>query len=528
MTSVSRRYGHQGAPFERASGEGSAAHGAPVVLMVSGGADSSALLLLAATSSLNIEDGRGEARIGRERLHVLHVNHRARPLDAQEDEEFVRELAGRFGVPVTVVSVDVPALTRASHGRSFEDVARDVRYEAAADLADELSERSGTRPGDARILTAHTADDRVETFFMNALRGSGPAGLSSIPRRRNRIVRPLLDRTHEELCELLRMRGIIWREDSTNADERFLRNYVRREIVPPAKARNPRLVEALSSTCDLLGDEDAYLTGIAAEALRRLTVEEGDGYRLLDLRALALEDVAVARRVVRRAILSCEPSARLEARHVNSALTLVAEGSGSMTAPLGVDVAADRGVLVIRARRAQTRLASGWLSVPGRLTLGSLLPEALDFSEVELVEDGDRADRVGGGPRRLTLGARFRRTAALGDLVATARTFGLEHEGAAVLLDAEACGLSSHDAASRLWVGPPEPGEVLFPLGMNGRSKRLSDLLSEVGVPARERPLVPVVRRAPKGEIVWVAGIRADERARVTSTTKTLVVLTLE
>ena len=96
-----------------------------------------------------------------------------------------------------------------------------------------------------------------------------------------------------------------------------------------------------------------------------------------------------------------------------------------------------------------------------------------------------------------------------------------------MMLDAEACGLSPKDPGARLWVGPPEAGEVLCPLGMGGRSKRLSDLLAEAGVPARERARVAVVRRAPKGEIVWVAGIRADERVRVTSATATLVLLTL-
>ena len=85
--------------------------------MVSGGADSTALLLLAATSELDIDDGRGTARIARERLHVLHVNHGLRGLDAQEDEEFVRELSARFGIPCTVRRVDVAGL--ASEGLSL-------------------------------------------------------------------------------------------------------------------------------------------------------------------------------------------------------------------------------------------------------------------------------------------------------------------------------------------------------------------------------------------------------------------------
>ena len=106
MPSVARRYGPGGtgstAPFERPSRATDDALLAPVVLMVSGGADSTALLVLAATSALDIEDGRGRARIARERLHVLHVNHRLRGIDADEDEEFVRDLAARYGIPCTI------------------------------------------------------------------------------------------------------------------------------------------------------------------------------------------------------------------------------------------------------------------------------------------------------------------------------------------------------------------------------------------------------------------------------------------
>ena len=112
---------------------------------------------------------------------------------------------------------------------------------------------------------------------MNAIRGAGASGLSSIPRRRNRIVRPLLDRTHEELCEILRMRGIVWREDDTNADTRYLRAYVRHKLMPVIERRNPRVTASLASTCDILSDEDAYLTSVASRALRDLTRGEKDG-----------------------------------------------------------------------------------------------------------------------------------------------------------------------------------------------------------------------------------------------------------
>ena len=105
----------------------------------------------AATSALDIEDGKGCARIARERLHVLHINHQLRGVDAEEDEEFVRGLSARYGVPCTVESVDVEALAK-QHGDNVENVGREVRYAAAARLANELSAQMGCPRSAARIF----------------------------------------------------------------------------------------------------------------------------------------------------------------------------------------------------------------------------------------------------------------------------------------------------------------------------------------------------------------------------------------
>ncbi len=497
MPSVSRRYAASGGRFERPSGRPDAELGAPVILMVSGGADSTALLVLAATSALDIDDGRGPARVARERLHVLHVNHGLRGLDAEEDEEFVRDLAARFGVPCTIRRADVAAIA-ADAGDNVENAGRELRYAEAARLANELSERLGTPRSAARILTAHTADDRAETFFMNAIRGTGAAGLSSIPRRRNRIVRPLLDRTHEELCDLLRMRGIVWREDDTNADTRYLRAYVRHEVMPVARARNPRVVASLASTCDILSDEDAYLTSVAARALRDLTRREGEGLLVLDAARLAATEVAIARRVVRAALLAVCPAARLEARHVAGVLRAVAAGEGSLTVPMGVTVRVEHGLLVLRSRPGVPAPVAAWLEVPGRLALA----------------DGR------------TLAARVIEAPAGTDPAARARAHALEWAGESVLLDAVAAGVDPA-RGGRLWVDAPRPGDVLCPLGMHGQSKKVSDLLGEAHVPLGDRSAVPVVRSAPTGPIVWVAPIRPDERVRCAPATRWLLELTL-
>ncbi len=494
MPSVARRYGPGGtgstAPFERPSRATDDALLAPVVLMVSGGADSTALLVLAATSALDIEDGRGRARIARERLHVLHVNHRLRGIDADEDEEFVRDLAARYGIPCTIRRVDVAALAAASPGGNVENAGREVRYSEATRLANELSAQLGTPRSAARILTAHTANDRAETFVMNAIRGTGASGLSSIPRRRNRVVRPLLDRTHDELCEFLRMRGIV--------------AYVRHEVMPVLERRNPRVVASLSTTCDILSDEDAYLTAVAARTLRDLTRRMGEGALALDAARLSACEVAIARRVARAAILEVCPNARLEARHIAQVLSLVAAGTGSASIPMGVDARVEYGLLFLRARAPKAHDFAGWLEVPGELPLGD--------------------PRPGRAPAHLS--ARLLPAPDGADIPALALSHGREWAGTSVLLDASACGIDAN-LGGRLWVDSPHPGDVLCPLGMHGQSKKVSDLLNEARIPAAERPLVPVVRTSPTGPVVWVAGIRADERARCTPRTSHLLELSL-
>ena len=516
MPSVSRRYASSQGPFERPSGRAAAQASGPVVLMVSGGADSTALLVLAATSELDIDDGRGPARIARERLHVLHVNHQLRGVDADADEAFVLNLCASFGIPCTVRRVDVAALAASPDApdSNVENAAREVRYAAAAELANELCEQAGLPRSAARIVVAHTANDRAETFFMNAIKGSGTQGLSSIPRRRNRIVRPLLDRTHAELCDLLRMRGITWREDATNADTRYLRAFVRHEIVPLALARNPRLLENMDATCDILSDEDAYLTQLATRALLALERRHDEGLEVLDAGRLAATDVAVARRIVRLAVARTCPDCRLDARHVARVLTLVAAGEGSLTLPTGVDARVAYGALFLRARPlAPAAPASGWLEVP---PLAQASPSSTTISApgptgaLELPGVG-------------TLTARLREVGPGTEPAALARAHGREWEGASVLLDAQAAGIPA--LGGRLWVDTPQTGDVLCPLGMHGQSKKLSDLLIDEKVPAAERQLVPVVRTAPTGAIVWVAPIRADERARVTSASRVLLEL---
>lgn len=464
---------------------------APVILMVSGGADSCALLVLAATDTLDIAENTGDVAIARERLHVLHINHMARGLSAQEDEEFVIELAKRYGIPTTVRHIDVVNEAKAS-GLGFEGYAREVRYQAAQELVTRLSREFGTKERDARILTGHTIDDRAETFVMNALRGSGAAGLSGLKARRGKIVRPLLSKTHAELCEYLRMRNIVWCEDDTNTDTSYLRNYIRHEVLAPVAQRLPAAVKNIATSAAILGDEDSFLKGLAKQRLAELITFQAEGIVVLSASRLVREDIALARRMVREALLSLLPSARLESKHIEAVLRLAAKGAGSIEIVEGCSVSVAYNALVLKTQDAKARV--GNLAVPGFFdTLQGRLKAC-----VRKAEKGTNpcllAQQIGAVSRDVAL------------------------------LDAKKVGVS---AGGDVWVDHPLLGDTLQPLGLEGHTKSLSSLLSERRIPPEQRFTVPVVRRAAGREILWVAGVQLDRRWAVDASTTHILLLRL-
>ena len=505
MPTVARRYAHTGPRDARAANPHADELRAPVVLMVSGGADSTALLVRACTSTLDLSDGRGEARVARERIHVLHVNHHLRGEASDGDEQFVRDLCDRYGVPLCVEHASFSDVSE-----NLEGAAREVRYAAARRYVRELSERLGTPRSAARIVTAHTASDRAETFFMNAIKGSGVSGLSSIPARRNIIVRPLIRETHDDLCRYLQVQGVPWREDETNQDTSYLRNFVRHRIMPLARERNARLERTVGSTCDILGDEDAFMSQLAATALRAMVRREDAGLVVLDARKLAATEVAVARRIVRLACKRLEPEARLEMRHIEGVLAMVAAGEGSLSLAGGIDARMEFGMLRLRTGSSREEAVATWLPLPGRIALsgGRVLEASLERIPAGVDLQGIiRTESLEWGRDRAYVDA-----ASLGFV-----------ESDLVRMAEEGRGLPAELAGARLWVDSPAPGDVMCPLGMKGRSKKLSDILGQERVPVSERTAVPVVRTAPGGAVVWVAGIRPDDRFKCTSATKVLV-----
>lgn len=502
---------------------------APCILMVSGGADSMALLHMAATEPLDLGDSAGLSHIAKERLHVLHVNHLLRGEDADADQHFVQATCDSLGIPCTVLRVDVAKLAQERDG-NVEEIGRRVRYDAARELAQKLCVEQGVSRQKAKILTAHTADDRAETFMMNVMRGSGMSGLASIPRHRGLIYRPLLDYTHDQLKDWLKARGLDWHEDATNTDTHYLRAYMRHNVLPLLKARNPMLVQTVCKIADLMTDEDDYLEGKAARKLRQIALRKSESSLVLDALKLSSTDVVIARRVVRIVARQLIPEAWLEFRHVDAALEAVAAGVGVANLPQNLEARVRLGTVTFSftgaARSAGAAGTAGAARSAGAAGAAAsdepagTSPAAATFGE-HLAVPGtlELADGRVLSARILPVEHGF-------DVVSYATAHSQEWLDESVLLDAQACGVDPVHGGS-LWVSGPEAGDTMQPLGMHGQSKKISDLLGEAGVPVESRSMMPIVRTNIRGHVVWVAGIRPDERVKCTQDTKQLLELNI-
>ena len=199
--------------------QGLIAPGDEIVCAVSGGADSMALLwaLYLLKEEWNLK------------LSAAHFNHHLRGKESDRDEQFVRDFCTGYGISLHVGEGSV-----VPGEKGLEAAAREARYTFLESL-----------PG--KIATAHTADDNAETVLMHLVRGTGLKGLGGIAPIRGSIIRPMLNVTREDVEAFLTEYAVSHIEDSSNATDAFLRNRLRRHVMPLLKEENPRLAENLSA-----------------------------------------------------------------------------------------------------------------------------------------------------------------------------------------------------------------------------------------------------------------------------------------
>jgi len=439
-----------------------------VLVAVSGGVDSVVLLdllrRLAAQWDLTIT--------------MAHLDHGLRS-ESREDARFVERFGADLGLPVVLERADPGSLER-HHALGREAAAREVRRAFLNRVAESV--------GAAKIALGHTASDRAETIVFRLTRGTGPEGLAGIRPVNGLYVRPLLDVTRKEILAYANETGLSWREDPSNDDLAFSRNRIRHQILPELERINPRVVEAICRSGDLV----AELASVAAQLVRDVwptVVTEATDERLcLSRDALLRQPSEVQSLLLREAFRRVRGDLNgIERRHLGVVRSLVASdvARGHADLPRLSLRVQDDAVLVLR----NVTKAADSANTPIPVELGRTPLPALSCTiDLRLVPRVSCENPIGSDDPRIEVA------------------------------DADCMAFPLH-------VRTRVPGDRFAPLGMPGSGK-LKDFLISQHVPFYDRSRIPLLCDCEK--IVWAVGLRLSDEVRVTETTQHILIMRVE
>ena len=414
-------------------------------LAVSGGLDSMVLLHL--MQQLPCE------------IAVLHCNFQLRGLESFGDQDFVREYCDQHKIPVFTTQFDTEAFAK-DYKLSTQVAARELRYSWFYELLE-------TEDFDY-ILTAHHADDNLETFIINLTRGTGLDGLVGIPERNDNIVRPLLPFSRDEILKYAEENNIKWREDSSNASDKYLRNKIRHNLVPILKEINPNFLHAFQKTQSYLHESREMTEDASIMIYQQVAKEMGDDihFDLNQLTKLPNYKSYLYQWLNEFGFLAW-----------NDIYDLVDGQSGKQV------------------------FSEEFRLLKNRNTL--ILSPLLDVNETEeyLINETDKEVNF---PLKLSLCNVSHITIA---------------SNRAIFVDAEKI---QFPLVLRKW----NDGDVFHPFGMNGKSKKVSKLFKDEKLSLIEKEKTWIL--CSDNQIVWVIGIRQDERFKIETTTNNILKIELQ
>jgi tRNA(Ile)-lysidine synthase len=425
-----------------------------VLLGISGGIDSTTLLFVL----LEVQ-----TKIGFE-LGLAHINHMLRGKESERDERFIKELARKLNIPLYVRKSDIKKMA-VEKGLSIQHAGREARYA----FFDEVM----TQHGYNKIAVAHNLDDQIETFLLRTLKGTGLRGLSSIPIKRDAIIRPFLNTYRVAITEYARRHAISFVEDSSNNKIVYERNYVRKEVFPILERLNPRFKEKLFFLLKDLTYID-HLFEDKANAFCRKHQKSKDGDISLGTDSLNKIDNETKFRVISNIIASLEPEfipLREHLRQINNILS--ANGPNLVaTLPHGVKIKKTYNHLLFTNKPLVLPIQEAFSLSMGK---NVLQPFGLDLHLLQ--------------PRK------------------TARLFSKNKNIA--LFDNDKLGLLT----IRTFIN----GDTFMPLGMKGKMK-LKDFFISLKIPKEKRRTIPLL--LSDNDIIWIIGLRIDERFKITESTR--------
>ncbi|MBT8286465.1 MAG: tRNA lysidine(34) synthetase TilS [Bacteroidia bacterium] len=386
-------------------------------------------------------------------IALAHCNFNLRDQESDGDETFTISLSEMLDLEIFIQHFDTEQYAD-DHNLSIQMAARELRYNWLNELGDQL--------GYEFILTAHHADDNLETFFINLSRGSGLDGLTGIPQINDRIVRPLIPFSREEIEAYAKSHDLNWREDSSNKSMKYLRNSIRQELIPSLKTVFPDILSQLAKTQGHLNDAAAILD---QERQRLFTeaVEKKEDEFYIDLKVLNRLEPASA-----YLFLLLKPYGFTQWDDIYS---LVDGQSGKQVYSSNWRLLKDRERLIL-SPISQGRQAPQFIPEETHQITTSV--GIIDFEEVDRFEECDSNT---------------------------------------IYVDKD---LLNFPLVLRSW----EDGDSFFPIGMNGK-KKISKFFKDekLSLIDKERSRLLCSNR----DIVWVVGHRADDRFKITQATRNIL-----
>ena len=394
---------------------------------------------------------------------VAHCNFGLRGEESVLDELFVRQLAERYGFPVHVKSFDTKSYAK-EKSISTQMAARDLRYEWFESIRNEYSYDL--------VATAHHSGDALETALLNLARGTGIAGLHGIAFQNKCLIRPILFATKEEIAHYANLNKLVWREDRSNNSLDYKRNLIRHRIIPVMKELNPSVENTFKITSERLSAADALLSEYLNHWKREVMKQVGDELHI-SIEALKSTSETTYRLWF---ILKDYAFSYIQTIQISKALNSL---SGKLFYSVSHILLKDRTILILRGiNEEEDEIPSIVLNKEAqRVDLGdySLFFETLENSaSLEIVKSGN-----------------------------------------AIFLDEAKL---RFPLSVRNWLS----GDIFCPFGMNGKRKKVSDLLVDAKLNLFAKKEIKVLVNGD-GNLLWVIGIRADDRYRIAPETEHIV-----